>query len=607
MSATPDRLIAGLVGDRYEITGLIASGGMGSVYRARDTVLDRVVALKVLKAGGDDPEFVAKFKAEATNAARLSHPNIVAVYDFGYTDGSPYMAMEFVDGQTLRQILGARGRLSGDLAARIAAQVAGALEHARRAGLAHRDIKPENILITTDGMVKVADFGLSRAFAESKATQAGMLVGTAHYLAPEQVQGAHTDHRADIYSLGVVIFEMLTGRTPFTGDSPVVVAYKRVAEDVPSVLSLNPEAPRELDMIVARATERDPDARFATAGVMAEALRAAAPRSDTGEIGALVHHTQAIPILGEETIAVKRPVDPTGGATKTKRHRKRWLVLAVLMALIATAVWAANGPLTSIAVPHVVGQTQSQAKAAIEARGLRVDVSLDSSSTVPAGRVIAQDPTSGTLHRDDVVRLTVSTGPEFISIPSVVGMKFAAAEDQLKAAGFKVRREDVFNEKPRLTVIGQDPKGFAEKDTLVTLTVSKGPELVTVPDVVGDPVDTAATDLRAAGFEVTITRVFDDKVEADHVIKQSPVDGTKVSKGATIALTVSKGPALVAVPRIICMTRNQATEKLAEVGLKIDFSGSGKKVVDQEPVPGDKIPKGSAVIAYLGSGITTCR
>ena len=225
-------MVAGLIGDRYEITGLIASGGMGAVYRARDQILDRTVAVKVLKNGGDDPEFVAKFKAEATNAARLSHPNIVQVFDFGYENGQPYMAMEFVDGQNLREILSARHVLRPDVAARIALQVASALEHARRNGLMHRDIKPENILITTDGVVKVADFGLSRALAESRATQANVLMGTAAYLAPEQVQGETVDHRADIYSLGIVLFEMLTGKLPFGGDSPVVVAYKAISDDV---------------------------------------------------------------------------------------------------------------------------------------------------------------------------------------------------------------------------------------------------------------------------------------------------------------------------------------------------------------------------------------
>ncbi|TMK54434.1 MAG: serine/threonine protein kinase [Actinobacteria bacterium] len=344
MSASPDRMVAGLIGDRYEITGLIASGGMGAVYRARDKVLDRTVAVKVLKNGGDDPEFVAKFKAEATNAARLSHPNIVQVFDFGYENGQPYMAMEFVDGQNLREILSARHVLRPDVAARIALQVASALEHARRNGLMHRDIKPENILITTDGVVKVADFGLSRALAESRATQANVLMGTAAYLAPEQVQGETVDHRADIYSLGIVLFEMLTGKLPFGGDSPVVVAYKRVAEDVPSAMSINPGVPRELDVIVARATGRAASSRFATAGQMVEALREQAPRSDTGDIGGLVHHTQAIPIVGQETIAVQRRGGGAEGParrSKQKRdlRRPRWLALLLLLSVIAATIY----------------------------------------------------------------------------------------------------------------------------------------------------------------------------------------------------------------------------------------------------------------------------
>jgi len=228
-----DRRIARVVGGRYQITGLIASGGMGEVFQAHDRVLDRVVALKVLHVGlGSDPDFVERFRKEATAAGRLSHPNIVQVYDWGKSeDGSAYMAMELVEGQNLREVLAASGRLRPALAARIAGQVCSALEAARKAGLVHRDIKPENILLTSDGRVKVADFGLSRTMAESKATQAGVLLGTAHYVAPEQVEGKESDHRSDLFALGVVLFEMLTGKTPFTGDTPLIVAYQRVREN----------------------------------------------------------------------------------------------------------------------------------------------------------------------------------------------------------------------------------------------------------------------------------------------------------------------------------------------------------------------------------------
>jgi serine/threonine protein kinase/beta-lactam-binding protein with PASTA domain len=602
-------MVAGLIGDRYEITGLIASGGMGSVYRARDTILDRTVAVKVLKAGGDDPAFVAKFKSEATNAARLSHPNIVQVYDFGYEDGQPYMAMEYVDGQNLREILSSRMILRPDLAARIALQVASALEHARRNGLMHRDVKPENILITTDGIVKVADFGLSRALAESKATQAGVLFGTAAYLAPEQVQGDIVDHRADIYALGVVLFEMLTGKPPFEGDSPVVIAYKRVAEDVPSAMSINPGVPRELDVIIARATQRDAAARYATAGMMVEALRDVAPRSDTGDIGGLVHHTQAIPIVGEETIAVIK----RDGRAPTRRNvkRRRQVALLILLALIATILYAVAGRTPSIAVPRLDGMTQQDGVRALEAKGFKVNLFPTYSDTVPANQVISTVPPGGQkAAKGSTITLNYSLGAQLFPLPDVTSKKFTDAERQLVDAGFKVRRIDTWDDKvPRLHVIDQDPKPSVPvaKGTTIKLTVSKGPEKVKIPNVIGAAKDTAIADLQDAGFEVRVVEKVDDKVPADHVISVSPKVDTPVAKGETVTLTVSTGPPPVKVPSVLCMTRKQAEDALHHVGLGVNFEGlegNDKKAVDQDPVAGSDAPKGSTVNVVMGYGST---
>jgi len=598
-------VVAGLVGDRYEITGLIASGGMGSVYRARDTVLNRTVALKVLKTGADDPDFAEHFKTEATNAARLSHPNIVQVYDFGADEGSPYMAMEYVDGQSLREVLGSRGSLRAELAARIASQVAAALEHARRAGIVHRDVKPENILITTDGQVKMADFGLSRALAESKATQAEVIMGTAHYLAPEQVQGDPTDHRADIYALGVVLYEMLTGRTPFSGDSPVVIAYKRVAEDVPSVLALNPEVPRELDVVVARATARDPEERYRSAAEMAADLRDAVPRFDTGEISLLVHHTEAIPITGQETIAV-----PKRGEREKRRSRKRrrWGLLALILALIAATIYVGVNRFETVAVPGVEGATQEEAKSRLSALGFVPDETLQNHPTVPAGHVIAQEPSAGAeIRNGSIVSLTISLGPTLIGVPLVLKMQFKDAEELLVDRGFKVVRRDVFHASiPKLQVISQDPnQGVLEVGATVTLRVSKGPELIAVPDVTGDPRDSAVDDLETAGFEVEVTEKNHDTIPAGTVISQNPKPGTKIEKGETVSLVVSKGPPLVTVPDFYCMTRAQAEDTAASKGFTLEFNGSAARVVDQSPPPGDKVAKGSTITAFTGPG-TRC-
>ncbi|HEV2685569.1 MAG TPA: Stk1 family PASTA domain-containing Ser/Thr kinase [Actinomycetota bacterium] len=616
MSASPDRMVAGLIGDRYEITGLIASGGMGAVYRARDQVLDRTVAVKVLKSGGDDPEFVAKFKAEATNAARLSHPNIVHVFDFGYENGQPYMAMEFVDGQNLREILSSRHVLRPDVAARIALQVASALEHARRNGLMHRDIKPENILITTDGVVKVADFGLSRALAESRATQANVLMGTAAYLAPEQVQGETVDHRADIYALGIVLFEMLTGKLPFGGDSPVVVAYKRVAEDVPSAMSINPGVPRELDTIVARATGRAVSARFATAGQMVEALREQAPRSDTGDIGGLVHHTQAIPIMGEQTIAVDRRGDavaelPKRSNQKRDLRRPRWLALLLVLAVIAATIYVVLGRTPSVAVPGVTNLSQTDAVAALTARGFKVSSQSEFSATVPTGDVIRQVPSEGVkAAKGSTITLYISNGPVTVTVPKVKGALFTYAKKLLEDAGFKVARADAPSDTVKAgRIIDQDPGNDAivAKGTTITLTVSTGPALVAIPDVTKKNQTDATSALQAAGFVVTATQAVSETVPKGNVISQDPPAGTKLAKGATVTLTVSSGPPPVKVPNVLCMTRAQAQDTLKHAGLVANFqglTGSNKKVVDQNPVANAEVPKGSTVNVVMGYGST---
>ena len=610
-------MVAGLIGDRYEITGLIASGGMGAVYRARDQVLDRTVAVKVLKNGGDDPEFVSKFKSEATNAARLSHPNIVQVFDFGYENGQPYMAMEFVDGQNLREILSTRHVLRPDVAARIALQVASALEHARRNGLMHRDIKPENILITTDGVVKVADFGLSRALAESRATQANVLMGTAAYLAPEQVQGETVDHRADIYSLGIVLFEMLTGKLPFGGDSPVVVAYKRVAEDVPSAMSINPGVPRELDVVVARATGRAAASRFSTAGQMVEALRELAPRSDTGDIGGLVHHTQAIPIMGEQTIAVERrgahddEQPPKRAKQKRDLRRPRWLAILLLLAVIAATIYVVTGRTPSVVVPGVQNLSQADAVAALTARGFKVASQNEFNATVAAGNVITQTPPPGTkIAKGSTITLYISNGPVTVTVPHVKGALYTYAKKLLEDAAFKVVRQDASSDtvKPG-RIVDQDPSGDAivPKGTTITLTVSTGPALIAVPDVTKQQQADAQNTLQAAGFAYSIKQATSDTVAKGIVISQDPVGGTKLAKNSTITLTVSSGPPPVKVPSLLCMTRAQAQDALKHAGLVANFqglSGSNKKVVDQNPVAGSEAPKGSTVDVVMGYGAT---
>ncbi len=599
-----DRRIARIVGGRYQITGLIASGGMGEVFQAHDRVLDRTVALKVLRAGlGSDQEFVAKFRKEATIAGRLSHPNIVQVYDFGQADdGSAYMAMELVEGQNLREILNANGRLRPAVAARVAGQVCAALEAARKAGLVHRDIKPENILLTADGQVKVADFGLSRTMAESHATQAGTLFGTAHYLAPEQVEGKTSDHRADLYALGVVLYEMLTGVTPFTGDTPLVVAYQHVRDKVPRPGEKIAGVPPALDEIVACATARDPAKRYGSAAEMGEALRNAMPRTDTGEVGTLVHPTVAIPIGTQDTVNLGRR------RGRPRLTRRGVIVIVAILALVAVSIPILANNFKQVGVPSVAGKSKAAAQASLEKLGFEVKPDSEHSKTVAEGLVIRTDPPAGSsIRKGSTITLVISSGPVTVQMPDVTNQPYADAERTLTGLGLKVKRVDAFDpnvKKGHVIKQDKDVDVLIPAGTTVTLTVSKGVERVPVPKVVDKTETEASQILTQAGFTVTVQHADSATVAAGKVISQTPADGTKANKGSAVTIVVSNGPPKVQVPNLQCKTRKQAYDLLAARGLQVKFVGRGSDrfVVDQDPPPGTSVPKGSVVTAYVGPG-----
>jgi serine/threonine-protein kinase len=600
-----DRRIARLVGGRYQITGLIASGGMGEVFQAHDRVLDRTVALKILHAGlGSDQDFIERFRKEATIAGRLSHPNIVQVYDFGRgEDGSAYMAMELVEGQNLREILAASGRLRPALAARVAAQVCAALEAARKAGLVHRDIKPENILLTSDGQVKVADFGLSRTLAESRATQANVLLGTAHYVAPEQVEGKDSDHRADLFALGVVLYEMLTGATPFTGDTPLIVAYQRVRENVPKPSDRVAGVPQTLDEIVRRATARDPSRRYGSAAEMGEALRNAVPRTDTGEVGMLVHPTTAIPLGTQETVNLGRKRRP-------RLTRRGVIAIVAILALLVVSIPLLIRSLARVEIPSLVGQTKAVAEETLRDAGFSVTSEIENHRTIPQGNVIRTNPPAGSnVRKGSTIQLVVSAGPPIVTVPDVVNQKFETAESELEKLGLKVERKDAYHATIKKGyVISQDKQAdvVVHAGTTVTLTVSKGVERIAVPDVKSKTQTEATQILTTAGFKVTAQLVHNETIPAGQVISQTPNAGTRANKGSTVKLTVSNGPPKVKVPNLRCMTRRQAQDTLAARGLEVQFSGpsgsDGRRVIDQDPPPDAEVPRGSVVTAYTGPG-----
>jgi serine/threonine-protein kinase len=574
---------------------------MGEVFQAHDRVLDRTVALKVLRAGlGSDPDFVERFRKEATAAGRLSHPNIVPVYDWGRSeDGSAYMAMELVEGQNLREVLSASGRLKPAVAARIAGQVCGALEAARKAGLVHRDIKPENILLTADGQVKVADFGLSRTMAESKATQAGVLLGTAHYVAPEQVEGKESDHRSDLFALGVVLYEMLTGDTPFSGDTPLIVAYQRVRENVPRPSDRIAGISPAMDEIVGRATAREPAGRYGSAAEMGEALRTAVPRTDTGEVGLLVHPTTAIPIGTQETINL-------GRKRGHRMTRRGLIVLVAVLALIAGSIPILVGSLARAAVPTVAGQPKAKAEQALRAAGFNVSTDVENSSSVPEGHVIRSDPAGGTsVRKGSTVKIVVSSGPVTVQVPDVTNMKFEDAKAKLEGLGLGVDRADAYSPTVRRGYVisqNKDPEVLVNTGIKILLTVSRGVQRIVVPDVRTKTEADATQILTGAGFTVTSQHADNDTVPVGQVISQTPGAGVRADKGSAVTIVISNGPPKVAVPNLQCMTRKQASDVLASKGLQVKFIGSGRRVVDQDPQPNSQVARGSVVTAYTGPG-----
>jgi len=607
-------VIESTVDGRYQVIARIASGGMGEVYRAHDAVLGREVALKVLHAQfAGDRGFVDRFRREARSAAILSHPNIVGVYDWGSTDGTYFMVMEFVRGHNLRSLLMEHGRLEPAQVTEVALQVLAALDHAHGHGIVHRDVKPENILIADDGTVKVADFGLARAFADSSISQAeGTVTGTIQYLAPEQIHGEPADPRTDLYALGVVMFELLTGRPPFSGETAMAVAYQHLAGRVPSPSSRVPGLPPALDRVVLHATEKDRVLRPSSARSMAEEISAEAasvpPAPRVAELAAQIPSAEFVPDERATTVTIPRTLSPR--ARRKRRARLMALVLSVLV-LLGAGGWAA----WVYAVPHythvpnVSGLSVRDAAARLKAAGLSV-VFGDTvfSTTVPSGVVVRTSPGPGAkLRKGSAVSVIESAGPELLGVPDVGGLSEQAAKAALRREGFKVHASRQYDEAaPQGTVIGQspDPATKLERGATVTIVVSLGPQPVTIPDVTGQPATKASGTLTGLGLIVTESAEFSVDVPKDHVIRTEPPVGTQLPKGSAVTLVVSKGPRSFAMPNVLGLSAAEATAKLEGLGLKVhetQVPGSiGDTVVGQNPGVGQTVVQGQTVTIYLG-------
>jgi len=623
-SGVTESLVGRVLDGRYRVLSHIADGGMASVYLALDTRLEREVALKVMRPGlAADETFVSRFRREARSAARLSHPHVVAVFDQGEDDGSMFLAMEYVPGQTLREVMQAEGPLTPRAALDIMDPVLQALSAAHRAGIIHRDVKPENVILREDGTVKVADFGLARAVTTQTTTaQTGMLLGTVAYLSPEQVERGIADARSDVYAAGLILFEMLTGTKAFTGDSPIHVAYQHVHGSIPAPSSRVASVPTELDTLVALATARDPDQRPADAGEFLSEVRKAraalsptvldhrpegAAAEDGGMSTVAVARTTALPI-GERPSAPEPASATSGSAESSGRDRRawKWAVAALLLLAAATAgAWYFTmGPGSPTVVPVVVGQTFEQAQSRLSAAHLdakRVDAFDE---RVGRGLVISANPGAGTeVGRSTAVVLTVSKGPERYAVPTLVGStateaKARLAEHRLTLGG----SSEAYDEKiPAGQIVSSTPKAGTQlrRGTAVTIVVSKGRQPIDVTDYTGKPADQAVAALTDAGLRVDATKQeFSTDVRKGSVISQNPSTGT-LFRGDQVTLVVSKGPEMVSVPNVQGKQLRQARKILEDAGFQVrveNFMGGLFGTVRSQSPAGDaKAPKGSTV------------
>ncbi|MBI5231656.1 MAG: Stk1 family PASTA domain-containing Ser/Thr kinase [Coriobacteriales bacterium] len=531
-------------GSRYRVTEKIGAGGMADVYKGVDNVLGRTVAVKVLHARlAADATFAARFRQEAQAAANLSSPNIVSIYDWGKTGDTYYIVMEFVDGKDLKDIIAAEGPLAPTRVADIGAQVASALEVAHRADVIHRDVKPHNIMVQPDGTVKVMDFGIARA-GNTTMTQTGSVLGTAHYVSPEQAQGKQLTPASDIYSLGVSLYEAATGKMPFDADTPVAVALKQVNEQPVPPRKLSPAIPVALETVILKAMAKDPAQRYASADSM---------RRDLLAVSAGRPVAATVPKMDQTAVMTAVPTAPTGrGAARQAPPKKKsrwWLWTLLVLALLAgglAAAWAMGAFEPSISVPNLRGKTVAQAADALKAEGLAIGTTRSQfDANVEAGRVLEQDPTPGTqVESGAKVNLVISRGVEKVEVPDVVGKTDSEAAQILQDAGFALtlpKRE--FSGKPEGTVLSQDPEGGSSqpKGSSITLTVSKGQQLIEVPNVEGKGQSNATAILEDAGFSVDISTEFSDTVSKGVVISQNPPAGVLIVKGKTVTIVVSKG------------------------------------------------------------------
>ncbi|CAB4926562.1 unannotated protein [freshwater metagenome] len=627
VTSAQEALVGQTIDGRYQVLALLARGGMATVYQALDLRLDRVVALKVMHRHlAEDPDFVARFHREAKSAARLTHPHVVAVYDQGTAAGLIYLAMEYIPGRNLRDVIHQFGPLSGEQALVMLEPVLEGLAAAHAAGFVHRDIKPENVLISDDGRVKVADFGLARALSTNNTSATtGLIIGTVAYLSPEQVEHGDADGRSDVYAAGILLYEMVTGDVPHDGDSPLAVAYKHVNSDVPVPSKSRAGIPPEIDALVVTATRRDPKLRYQRAiDFLADVrrVRATLPpaRPFTDSRATLVVDSTAAAGAGRRrngppaSQGRKQPPVPPSRASGPlpvahPRRRRRLTVTALVALTVAIAAFGgwylAVGQASSIPTPPVAGLTQMEAEQLLAAAGLTLSVTDTAfSEDVAADLIVSSDPAAGfDVREGGVVGVVVSRGPERFAVPDVRGISASDATEEIDAAGLTVGalKESFDDTVAAGKVIETDPAIGAEvkRDTTVDIVVSKGAKPVPLPDVVGRKAAAAKRILSGAGLDVSSDSKFSEEVSKGDVISMSPKAGTVVSSGSQVSIVTSKGPPPVTVPNLIDSPKNKAINDLKRLGLKARVLEAEAtpldRVYSQDPPAGTQIPKGSPV------------